>query len=122
MTDALGTLGNVSRRYQETVDSFKEVLQAAAEAEAAHRSKKASRILVAMNQETKCSHAMAETIANADPEIAVLYRERLIAQANAEAHRAQLHVLRERVANGRTFAASEREVDKMHGEGRGGGT
>lgn len=117
MTDSLAHLGNVSRAYQIKAGEYEVVLVAAAKAEAAHKSARARAILSAM-AEGGVSHAKAETIAEADEDVATLYQDRLVTQAMAEAHRAQLLQLREQVANGRTFVASAREVDKMHAEGR----
>lgn len=119
MTDALGHLGSVSVAYQRMADSYRGVLVAAAEAEAAHVSARARRILAAIAEGEKVSHAKAETIAEADEDVAQLHRERLVARATADAHRNKLHQLREQVANGRTLAASEREIDKIHADGRG---
>lgn len=119
MADSLTRLGAVSRQYQQAAQAFEGVLVAAAEAEAEHKATRAQRILRAMAGEERISHAKAETVAEADEQVAALYRQRLITQAKADAHRAQLQQLREQVANGRTFAASEREVDRMHAEGQG---
>lgn len=118
MTDALGQLGAVSRRYQAKAHEFADVLLEAAEAEAAYKSARAKRVLRAMDSEQRTSVAKAETIADADEEIAALHQHKLVAAAKADAHRAQLNQLREQVASGRTFASSEREIDKIHSEGR----
>jgi hypothetical protein len=117
MTDPLDRLGTVSRQYQVKASEYGEVLVAAARAEAAHKSARARAVLRALATEERCSHAKAETVAEADEEISALYLQRLVTAAEAEAHRAQLHQLREQVANGRTFVASQREIDKMHAEG-----
>lgn len=120
MTDPLERLGAVSRAYQTQAAMYRSVLVAAAEAEAEHKAARAQAILAAMAEGEKVSHAKAETVAEADEVIADLYKQRLITAAVAEAHRAQLLQLREQVANGRTFVASAREVDRMHAEGQGG--
>ena len=120
MTEPLEHLGNVSRVYQTKASEYREVLVAAAKAEAAHKSARARAILRAKAESERVSHATAETVAEADDEIAALYLTRLVTAAEAEAHKAQLLQLREQVANGRTFVASAREVDKMHAEGRAG--
>lgn len=117
MSEALTRLGEVSREYQRMAQAYEAVLTAAAEAEAAHKSARACRILRALAEGEASSHAKAETIAEADAEIGALYRDRLVTHAKADAHRGQLQRLREQVANGRTFAASEREVDRIHAEG-----
>ena len=121
MTDPLTALGRVSRAYQAKADEYEAVLLAAATAEAEYKSKRAQAILRALAAEERVSHAKAETIAEADEEIARLYQARLAAQAKADAHRAKLNQLREQVANGRTHAATSREIDRMHADGQGGG-
>lgn len=118
MGESLGHLGQVSRQYQETADAYENILLAAARAEAAHKAARAKRILSALATEDRVSHAKAETIAEADDEVAQLYHQRLTTQAIADAHRQKLTQLREQVANGRTYVASEREVDKIHADGR----
>lgn len=110
----------VSRAYQTKAAEYRGVLVAAAEAEAEHKAARARAILAAMADGERVSHAKAETVAEADEAIADLYTKRLTTAAIAEAHRAQLHQLREQVANGRTFVASAREVDRMHAEGNAG--
>jgi hypothetical protein len=120
MTDPLDRLGLVRRQYQLKAMEYRGVLVAAARAEAAHKTARAQAILRARADGERVSHATAETIAEADETIAGLYLERLVTAAQAEAHKAQLQQLREQVANGRTFVASAREIDKMHAEGRAG--
>jgi hypothetical protein len=115
MTEALGQLGKVSRQYQVAAQAYHEIAVTAAKAKAAHISGRAQRVLLALS-EGAGSHAKGETIADADDEVASLYRKRLVAEAEVDAARQQLNQLREQVANGRTFAASEREVDKIHSE------
>lgn len=119
MSDELQALGTVSRLYQQRADEFREVLTSAAKADAAYKARRAQRILRALADGEANSHAKAETIADADEAVAELYQQRQIASATAEAHRAKLNQLREQVQNGRTFAVSGREIDKMHAEGRG---
>jgi len=120
VTEPLEHLGNVSRQYQLKAHEYRGILVAAAKAEAAHKSARAQAILRARADGERVSHATAETMAEADDHIARLYLNRLVTAAEAEAHKAQLQQLREQVANGRTFVASAREVDKMHAEGRAG--
>lgn len=117
MVDALERLGIISRQYQIKAVEYEGILVAAAKAEAEHKSARAQAILAAMADGERVSHAKAETVAEGDPVIAELYQRRLVASAVAEAHRAQLHQLREQVANGRTFVTSQREIDKLHAEG-----
>lgn len=118
--EPLTHLGNVSRQYQIKAAEYGEVLIAAAKAEAAHKSARARAILRARAEGERISHAAAETQAEADDLVSELYFNRLVTAAAAEAHKAQLLQLREQVANGRTFVASAREVDRMHAEGRAG--
>lgn len=114
---ALTRLGAVSRDYQRMADEYRDVAIAAAEAEAAHKAGRAKAILRAKTGEERISHAEAETRAEADDDIAGLYRERLVTAAIADSHREKLRQLREQVATGRTAVASEREVDRIHADG-----
>ncbi len=116
-TTALSHLGAVSRQYQEVADAYRDVAVAAAEAEAKHKATRAQAILRAKAEADRMSHAEAETRADADVHIAALYRQRLITAALADAHREKLRQLREQVSFGRTAAASEREVDRIHAGG-----
>ena len=113
-------LGAVSKQYQECADAYRDVATAAAEAEAAHKVARAKTALRFKDSGECRSMTEAETRAEADDEVARLYRERLITAAVADAHREKLQQLREQVASGRTYVASEREVDRMHAGGYGG--
>lgn len=117
---ALDRLGEVSREYQRMADAYRQVAMDAAAAEAEHKARKAQVILSAKADGERVSHAEAESRAEADENVAALYRDRLVKAAMADAHREKLRQLREQVANGRTYVASEREVDRMHAEGNGG--
>ena len=114
---ALSRLGEVSRAYELAADEYRAFVVDAAEAEAAHRSGKAKTILRFKALEDVRSHAEAEARADADEEIADLYRRRLVTAALAESHKAKLQQLREQVATGRTRVTSEREVDRIHAGG-----
>lgn len=114
---ALDHLGMVSREYQRMADEYRQVVVDAAESEAAHKAARAKAVLRFKHIETeRMSHAEAETRAEADDEIAGLYRDRLVKAALADAHREKLRQLREQVATGRTAVASEREVDRFHAQ------
>jgi hypothetical protein len=115
---AIARLGQVSRAYELAADEYRAVALRAAEAEAAHKSARARMILQVKAIGTeRISHADAEARAEADDEIAGLYRDRLIAAALQDSHREKLRQLREQVATGRTAVTSEREVDKIHAGG-----
>lgn len=116
--NALAHLGEVSREYQRVADEYRDVVNAAAKAEAEHKVARAKAVLRHKATTTeRMSHAEAETRAEADDEIADLYQRRLIAAADAEALKQKLIQLREQNANGRVAAASEREVDRIHAGG-----
>lgn len=118
MKSASQRLGEVSRAYEIAADEYRVIAQRAAEAEAAHKSARAKKILAAKADDSqRMSHAEAETRAEADDSIAVLYRERLIAAALADSAREKLRQLREQNANGRTAVASDRAVDEFHARG-----
>jgi hypothetical protein len=115
---AIRRLGEVSRAYELAADEYRAIALRAAEAEAAHKSARARMILQVKARETeRISHAEAEARAEADEEIAGLYRNRLITAALQDSHREKLRQLREQVATGRTAVTSEREVDKIHAAG-----
>jgi hypothetical protein len=115
---AIRRLGEVSRAYEMAADEYRAIALRAAEAEAAHKSARARKILQVKASETeRISHAEAEARAEADEEIANLYRNRLITAALQDSHREKLRQLREQVATGRTAVTSEREVDKIHAAG-----
>lgn len=119
--NAIEHLGEVSREYQLKADEFKSVATKAAEAEAAHKSRRAQRALEFKDSGECRSMTEAEARADADGEIAGLLRERLIAAAIADSHKQKLLQLKEQNANGRSVVASERETDRMHAGGYGGG-
>ena len=114
-------LGVVSKEYQTKANEYHDVAVEAAEAEAAHKSARARKALEFKDSGTCRSMAEAEARAEADEDVSRLYRDRLVAAAIADAHREKLRQLREQVASGRTYVASEREVDRMHAGGYGGG-
>ena len=115
---AIRRLGEVSRAYELAADEYRAIALRAAEAEAAHKSARARMILQVKARETeRISHAEAEARAEADEEIAGLYRNRLITAALQDSHREKLRQLREQVATGRTAVTSEREIDKIHAGG-----
>lgn len=117
---ALKHLGDVSHEYAEWADEAKRVLVAAAQAEAEYRSKKAQTKLSFRARGEAKSDAEAETKADAEPDIADLLMARLVTRAEADAHLEKLRQLRSRNENGRTYASTERELDKMHAQGRAG--
>lgn len=116
----LSRLSEVSLEYQQKADEYREIAQAAARAEAEHKSKKAQAILRHKATAERMSMAEAETRADADPAIAALYFQRLTTAALADSHREKLRQLKEQIAYGRTYVATEREIDRMHAENRGG--
>lgn len=114
---ALGRLGAVSRAYEIAADEYRGIAQDAAEAEAAHKAARAKAILRFKAAGEKVSHVDAETRAEAQDEIADLYRQRLISAALQDSAREKLRQLREQVATGRTAVASERTADSFHAQG-----
>lgn len=114
-------LGEVSQEYQIKADEFKAIATAAALAEAAHKSRRAQKALEFKDSGECRSMTEAEARADADGEIAALLRERLVSAAVADSHKQKLQQLREQNANGRSVVASERETDRMHADGYGGG-
>ena len=114
---ALVRLGAVSTANERAATEYGAIAHRAAVAEAAHKAARAKAILRFRAQDGVRSHAEAEAHAEADDEIAGLYQERLIAAALADSHREKLRQLREQVATGRTYVASERAADQIHANG-----
>ena len=118
MSDAITTLGMASRKYEQATSEFRQIAVDAAEAEAEHKREAAKFKLGAQAEaEGKTSVAYLDMLAEADDRIAGLYRDRLVKAALLDSATKQLQQLRERVATGRTYVASEREADRVHAEG-----
>lgn len=118
MSDAITTLGIASREYEAETAAFRQIATDAAEAEALHKREAAKFKLRAQSEaEGRTSVASLDMLADADDEIAALYRDRLVKAALLDAAVKKLQQLRERVATGRTYVASEREADRVHAEG-----
>src|SRR5699024_5942007 len=118
MTDAITTLGLASREYEAETAAFRDIATKAAEAEALHKREAAKFKLRAQAEaDGKTSVAALDMLAEADDQIAGLYRDRLVKAALLDSATKKLQQLRERVATGRTYVASERESDRVHAEG-----
>lgn len=118
----LDHLGAVSRDYQERADAYRGIATDAARSEAAHKTARAKAILLAKAGAERMSQAEAETRVDADDTIAELLQDRLIKAALLDAAREKLRQLKEQIAYGRTYVATEREIDRMHAAGYGGGS
>lgn len=116
----LDRLGAVSLEYQTKADEYREIAQAAARAEAEHKTARAKAVLRFKAAAERMSMAEAECRAEADDDVAELYLRRLTTAARADSHREKLRQLKEQIAYGRTYVATEREIDRMHADGRGG--
>lgn len=114
---ALNHLAAVSNAYQEWADGYADVADAAAQAEAEHKSARARFMLAARATGLAKSQAEAEMHAEADPEVSARYLKRLTTKAKAEAHLEKLRQLRSQNDNGRSYTATERELDRMHAQG-----
>lgn len=95
------------------VDDFRNQAVQAAEAEAAHKALRAKRVLLAQTrgqegEGRRMSVAQAETVAEADQDVAEAYRHRLITNALAEATREAMRTVRNNQDALRTAAASHR--------------
>lgn len=91
----------------ETVNEFSVLGVQAAEAEATHKALRAKRVLMAKANGVR-SIAEAEYTAEADPDVADAYLQRLTLGAQAEAAREGLRSLRTNQEALRTMAASHR--------------
>ena len=117
---ALAHLGAVSKAYAELADDYKGLAHKAAEAEAAYKNERAKLVLkVRASGEVK-SQAEADAHADGNERICELLTKRLLTRAAADSAKEKLRSLAAQNENGRTFAATEREIDRLHAQGRGG--
>ena len=119
MSESLRRLGYADREYDVKANSADEVYTAAAEADANHKHAHAKAVLMFKESGERMSQGEAETRADADDEVARLYREKVVTRAKADALKAKLAQLREQQANCRTAAVDERGVDESHTRGYG---
>jgi hypothetical protein len=122
MSESIRHLGNVSRAYELKADAADEVYTEAAEADANHKYAHARAVLLFKESGERMSQGEAETRADADDEVARLYREKVVTRAKADALKAKLTQMREQQANVRTAVVDERGVDEGHARGYGGQT
>lgn len=112
-------LGQLSQQLDLTVHEFGAAAREAAEAEAAHKTARAKRVLRARADGVR-SISEAEFIAEADDNVADLYMRRLTTAAVAESFRQRINSLRERINVGRSLYATQREADRLHAHNAGG--
>ena len=117
---AAKTLGEYSKEYATKAQAYEALAMAAAKTEADHKHAKARHMVTTRMTDPKVAQSWAETLADADEEVATLHRLRLESAAVADAARAKLAQLREAVAVGRSFLVAEREADKLSAAGLGG--
>ena len=117
MPPAAIRLGQVSAEYERMAVEYGDVAHAAAQAEADHKHARAKAVMRHKAEQERMSQAEAETRAEADDNISNLYRLRLVTAAAADSHRERLRQLKEQVAVGRSFVASERAADQIHATG-----
>lgn len=119
MSEAIRHLGDVDHQYDIKANSADEVYTAAAEADANHKYAHARAVLCFKESGDRMSQGEAETRADADDDVARLYREKVVTRAKADALKAKLTQMREQQANCRTAAVDERGVDESHTRGYG---
>lgn len=102
----LERLGDLSMQYA-TVD-YPAAAQEAAQAEATHKTMRAKRVMLAKARDGIRSISEAETIAEADDEVAAAYLQRLASAAHADSLREALRSIRTNQDSLRTAAASHR--------------
>jgi hypothetical protein len=100
-----------------TVQRYGEELAAAADAEVDYRRERAKRILRARIDGEKAISG-AEIVADADDAISDLRQKHLISDGIAEATKARIRMLQERIGFGRSLIASERAQDQLHSQNR----
>lgn len=120
MSESVRHLGIVSRAYDLKADTAEEVYTAAGEADAEYKHRHAKAVLAFKESGERMSQAEAECRADADDDIAALYRDKMVTRAKADALKVKLAQMREQQANGRTAVVDERGVDEGHARGYGG--
>lgn len=110
-------LARTAVEYAKQADAYPAVADAAARAEAAHKTARAKAILRARAEGCR-SMAEAEVAAEADDRIASLYLERLTTRAKADAHLEKLRQLRSQADAARSYQAAERDLDRFHADNR----
>lgn len=104
----LAEMERLNDASQELVQQFARLAPEAATAEAAHKSMRAKRVLLARANGVK-SISEAECVAEADDDVGQAYLERLVSQAHVEATREALRSIRTNQDALRTAAASARD-------------
>lgn len=120
MSETVRRLGQISREYEVKAGEYEALAIAAARADAAYKVGKARHMARLKAEDPKASQSWADTLADADSDIAVLLEERFITAAVVDAAAKKLAQLKEAVAVGRSVVASEREADRQHAAGIGG--
>lgn len=111
----------VDRLYQQVANEYRDANVKAAEAKAAHVKERAKAVLrFKATESERMSQAEAETRAEADDEIASLHLAMLTTAALASSCKEKLVQLKEASTNARAEATHEREIDRLHAEGRAG--
>lgn len=108
-TVVLDELERLNDESERQVREYLDLATAAAEAEVTHKSLRANRILRARAEGAR-SHAEAETIAEADPDVAEAYLDRMVAEAKADACKQTLLTIRNNQDGLRTAVASHRNM------------
>jgi len=111
-------LARTAVEYGVQADAYPAVNDAAARAEAAHKTARAKAILRARADGCR-SMAEAEVQAEADDHIADLLMTRLTTRAKADAHLEKLRQLRSQSEAARSYQAAERELDRFHSSSAG---
>jgi hypothetical protein len=106
------TVGNLCLQLHAKANEYSEAAVTRAKAEAAYKAERAKRILRARADGEK-SISAAQTVAEADPLIADLHLQFLIAEGMTDALTKGMIALRERIGYGRSLMANEREADKL---------
>jgi hypothetical protein len=112
LNEAERTMGAVSQTYEHKAIEYAQVAEDAARAEVAYKRERAKAILHMLNAGS--SAAKAEATVDADDVIGQYLLDYKMQAAVADAHRARLTQLRERLAVGRSIMVNERESDKVH--------
>ena len=113
-------LRRINEEYRRLAGTYKNVAREAASSNAEHKSKRAQKIILIKDASPGMSHAEATARAEADPEIAALYQDRMLKASVADSLKEKLRQLKEEVPSARTDVVNERGTDEFHARGYGG--
>lgn len=111
-------MSTLTAQLSAVVAMYRDQAVAAAQSEAEHKRVRARRFLTAMHDGEAKSAAMADSIAEADDQVADLYSKRLVSAAVADATKQKVLSLRTEIEYERSLMADRRAEDAFHARDR----